>query len=226
MNTFSVSNQGPRSSNDDYLLSKDLDNGSWLFVICDGMGSYKNSGHTAKFVAQSLSDRLSSNTSKSEIDKIVKEINSSISKSKELTGTTLGAVHISHDLLHLFWVGDVRISLIKNDLVKYQSEDHSLINELKKSNPSINADRVKELSSVVTRSLEGKEIEVDVKVLPKDFADKILITSDGVHDYISTIELESALRRFDGQEFINYIDNRCSSLSRDNYSAIFCHFKT
>lgn len=188
VNYFSV--KGRRKENEDFILSKKIDEKLSLHLIADGMGGYENGKLAAETVANTIFDYLKNNKNEDnrieEIRESVVEANSAIKaitdESGKSLGSTLGGCFINQTKATIFWVGDVKIIHVRENTIRFESEDHSLINQLKKNR---NVDSGLDLGSVrhvVTRSIKGEEdkFKPDIEEIELQASDRIIICSDGI----------------------------------------------
>ena len=96
-------------------------------------------------------------------------------------GCVLALLVLTKEFAYIDWLGDSRVYMFRNGKEVYRTEDHSMINEMAKSN-TITADNIRKYSSVVTRSIMGEdnlklESIVKIKVKPNDV---FILCSDGV----------------------------------------------
>ena len=197
VNYFSV--KGRRKENEDFILSKKIDQKLSLHLIADGMGGYENGKLAAETVANKIFDYLMNNKNEDnrieQIRESVVEANSAIKsiadESGKSLGSTLGGCFINQTKATIFWVGDVKIIHVRENKIQFESEDHSLINQLKKSG---NIDSGLDLGSirhVVTRSIKGEEdkFKPNVAEIELQLSDKLIICSDGILEISSLTDL-------------------------------------
>jgi PPM family protein phosphatase len=182
-----------------------------LMMVCDGMGG-ANAGEVASLVAtQSMRNFFESSDFKNvSIDKLkiwLKEsfvkMNRSIYNEAQLNenysgmGTTAVAILFYNDDIICANVGDSRAYLldVNNKLVQI-TDDHSLINELIKSN-RITVDQAKShpQRSVLTNVCGVMDhIDVDLFEIKQDIKG-ILCCSDGLHNMLSDKRIELILKQ-------------------------------
>lgn len=197
VNYFSV--KGRRKENEDFILSKKIDQKLSLHLIADGMGGYENGKLAAETVSNKIFDYLKNNKNEDnrieQIRESVVEANSAIKsiadESGKSLGSTLGGCFINQTKATIFWVGDVKIIHVRENKIQFESEDHSLINQLKKSG---NIDSGLDLGSirhVVTRSIKGEEdkFKPDIEEIELQASDRIIICSDGILEISSLTDL-------------------------------------
>ncbi|MBL7968430.1 MAG: serine/threonine-protein phosphatase [Prolixibacteraceae bacterium] len=222
VNSFSA--KGERENNEDYILSRQLSSDCSLFLVADGMGGYSY-GEIASFLAcKSIADYVTVNYEKSEIKRLLldslnianKRINE---KRQELTvkmGTTIAGAMIEGSKAYLFWIGDVRIYQFRNNEILFQSEDHSLINEMKKKGPVL-VKEIERYGNIVTRSLSGIPMEeepeiIELFLMPEDV---LILCTDG---FWQNVHMSSIINLT--MEEIQAEISTLDKLMEDNYSYV------
>ena len=130
-------------------------------------------------------------------------------------GSTVAGVLLNHSNASIFWAGDSRVYIFRNQGLLYQTSDHSLVNELSKIKDLSFEDK-KRYGHIITRSIMGIEDDfVDIHQLKLEVGDEILICSDGIYNDCPIDYLVSTIRNnsFD-------IDKQNESFS-DNHSLIY-----
>ena len=109
-------------------------------------------------------------------------------------GCTLAAVLLHQEIAKVFWAGDSRVYIIRNNQIILETEDHSLINEMRRIKRLTPA-QIRKYEHIVRRSLMGNSTDVveivEQLVIP---GDEILICSDGFHKEIPLPILLEKLR--------------------------------
>lgn len=226
-----ISEKGNRLRNEDFVLKESWEPGISLVLIADGMGGYEDGDIAAKTISQSIFNFLQANFSlhkniTNQIKKALSCANQAISKIKAGNGKKLGAtlagIIFTENSAICFWLGDVRIIHFKDYHIRFQSKDHSLVNELKAQNNNIDAGSLKRINHIVTRAIQGnQEIpEPEIQVIEKlTDSDRFIICSDGVHNVVGPKELEQLLLKSPTQEaFIDTVKKKCEEHGDDNYS--------
>jgi protein phosphatase len=198
-----------RINQDSFLIAEKDD--IKLMMVCDGMGG-ANAGEVASLVAtQSMRKLFDSSdfndVSKDKLKTWLKEsfikMNQSIYNEAQLNeeysgmGTTAVAVLIHKEDIICANVGDSRAYLldVNNKLVQI-TDDHSLINELVKSN-RITPDQAKShpQRSVLTNVCGVMEhINIDLFDIKQDIKG-IMCCSDGLHNMLSDKRIELILKQ-------------------------------
>ena len=218
MNIYKYTNTGNREVNQDYVLSQFWGQDISLHLIADGMGGYDCGEIASKIVGDTFFHGLSHGKTIEECtvlanDNILKEThNLGISK----MGSTIAGVLINENNATCFWVGDSRAYVFRKGKILFQTEDHSMVNELNKVKPLTFEER-KRYGHIITRSIMGKkEDRVDIKNLTLNKDDEILLCSDGIYndypiDYIiecikaGTFETECQNQDFSDNHSLIYI---------------------
>lgn len=217
MEIFKYSNVGSREVNQDYVVSQSFGQDVSLHLVADGIGGYECGEIASKVVGDSYVDGLIRNMSLEESTALasanmVKEChNLGVSK----MGSTVAGVLINKSEATVFWAGDSRVYIFRNHEVIYQTEDHSLVNELNMVRP-LTFDERKKYAHVITRSIMGKaDDHIDVYNTTLQSGDEILICTDGVYNDCPVDYLAESIRKgcFD-------IDKQNEKFD-DNHSLIF-----
>ena len=159
--------------------------------------------------------------SKKSIYECVKLANSKLTKARKdlgvkKMGCTVAGVYMEDMDASVFWAGDSRVYIFRNDDVLFKTEDHSLVNDLKKVKALSFEDEAK-YGHIVTRSLMGNNDDnVDIHQIHLEKDDRILICSDGVYndcpiEYVmetlinSCFDLDKYNYKFDDNHSLIYI---------------------
>lgn len=102
-------------------------------------------------------------------------------------GTTIGGVLIKENSAYAFWLGNVQIQLFRNNMLQFQSEHHSLVNEMKKSGV-VSAKDIERYQNIVTKSLSGSLLDQELPVVKLELkpSDIIIISSDGFYNSVNS----------------------------------------
>ena len=213
MTIFEYSGVGGRKMNQDFLAHATMDEKHAVFIVADGMGGYSHGEVAAQVAATAVKDFVEENYQKLEPEELLREAisfaNDSISIKRiamhiKQMGAVIVVAYVCENTCWIAWVGDSRAYVIRDGKSIYQTEDHSLINELRQVN-TLKASDLEKYSAIVTRSLmgENKTAEPDVQSVPVQEGDIIWLCSDGIHKEIPIYWLpdeDSELKAFlDGQ---------------------------
>jgi protein phosphatase len=222
----SFTDKGKRNINEDFVFSKRINDDSLFCAIADGMGGYEKGEIAAELVVRSIYYYLKEHNGQLSKNVITNSIFGANEALKDYSienniklGTTIGGVVIYSNHAIIFWVGDVRILFFRNNNLIFESQDHSLLNELKKDKSLPEDWDVNRIKHVVTRSVSGngQDFNPDFFEIDLELKDVVLICSDGFlessdSNFIKKIAEESVLDE-------NDVNNRCIN-SSDNASII------
>ena len=225
MTVFNFTNKGKREVNQDYATSKFLDDNSAVFIIADGMGGYSYGDVAAKVVAEAIAEYIEQHLNEASPVKVLKQPISYANDElyvKRLTfgckemGCVIVCLLIVDDKAYIAWLGDSRIYVFRNGVEVFQSEDHSLVNELRHTRTLKNQD-FDRLSAIVTRSIMGTdELDpIDVYELTTEVGDVFFLCSDGIHKEM----MVERMVNYNDDELQEYLDYH-SQLFDDNATLI------
>lgn len=230
MKSIVFTHKGNRDVNQDFVLVQNINPETFLMLISDGMGGYENGEIAAKLVAENILTYLSTVTQIDDlsIQKAVNKANLVIKQFKEKSnsklGATIGGIVLSSDKAICFWVGDVKISHFKNNRLQFESNTHTLMNEVISNGAITDPDKTTKYKHVVTRSVQGdvEYSKVDINTIDSvTEKDMFLICSDGVHDIFESIQVQQFLNTSATlDEAIERIEKRLKNEAKDNFSLI------
>ncbi|UVQ42971.1 protein phosphatase 2C domain-containing protein [Bacteroides thetaiotaomicron] len=217
MKVFKYSNIGNREQNQDYLVSTKLGQDSSLHLVADGMGGYECGDIASKIVGDSYVYGLSRNMS---IEDATREASNNIQIERRnlgvaKIGSTIAGVLICGMKATIFWAGDSRVYLFRNKEQLFQTEDHSILNELSRKR-KLSFEERERYGHIITRSIMGNPDDmVDTCEMTLQEGDELLICSDGLYNDCPIDYLIDTLRedRFD-------IDKQNDGFT-DNHSLIY-----
>jgi len=217
MKIFKYSNIGNREQNQDYLVSTKLGQDSSLHLVADGMGGYECGDIASKIVGDSYVYGLSRNMS---IEDATREASNNIQIERRnlgvaKIGSTVAGVLICGMKATIFWAGDSRVYLFRNKEQLFQTEDHSILNELSRKR-KLSFEERERYGHIITRSIMGNaDDRVDTCEMTLQEGDELLICSDGLYNDCPIDYLIDTLRedRFD-------IDKQNDGFT-DNHSLIY-----
>lgn len=225
MNTISYTNKGLRSKNEDCLLSEQLSPDISFHVVADGMGGYNHGEKAAKIVVETLFNQISRMDFSAIVEESIigaceranQKLREEGVKLSSKIGSTFAALLVLKDKVFAFWMGDSRVYQYNelNQLL-FQSEDHSLINELRLSR-KLTTSEIRKYDSIVTRSLTGETMEnpPQIEMLQYSPKDKLILCSDGLYKQINL----DAILKMDQEDLLLYLVSVESKMN-DNYSII------
>jgi PPM family protein phosphatase len=223
---FKYSDKGSRTENQDALAIKNIDNFS-VACIADGVGGI-NCGKIA--ATESVLFFIENVNENSDLEKLLGETHLKIKELQELKqecsgmATTFTSCIIENSLLKIAHVGDSRICILRRDGMKQLSESHTELNRLLKIGKiqledADNYPRKHILESAIGMKGVPTIQTTEFSLMPSD---RILLTTDGVHNVISKTEFrdlskESLNIEIFGNNVINLLKTKSIS---DNVSFI------
>lgn len=226
--------QGPiRKNNEDaifYDINEELNIA--CIVIADGMG-----GHKAGEVASTmLLDQIETAWLKLDtkeniswrhwIEEQLNSANLSILNTAQNNvhqkgmGTTGVLVVIDKNECHIGWVGDSRAYSQKNNKLIQETVDHTMLQELvNKGAISVETARNSNTKNLLSQAIGVQEkISVDTKTISINNSDVIMLSTDGVHDYLTEQEISDYLSMLSSKKDIchDIIEKAITNKSRDN----------
>ncbi len=157
-------------------------------VLCDGVSAADGGAVAAETSVQNfLNDYFSTPetwTVETSAQKVLSALNRWLySRGAEFANAergyvcTLSALVLKSRTAYLFHVGDSRVYLLRKGGLTQLTTDHAL--------------RIGDTTTYLSRAMGlDSRVAVDFKRLPVEVGDVFLLTSDGVHDYLSTDALE------------------------------------
>lgn len=180
--------------------------GFGLFVVADGMGGHhdgeKASAITTRILASAMTDTIYlpmlADDDDAEQQPITEALISAVHKANHEVirqvpegGTTVTAVAVVGDLVHLVHVGDSRAYLIAEDGVEQITRDHSLVQRLIELDQLTREEaETHPQKNVLYRALgQSESLEVDTLTRRLPVNSRLLICSDGLWGQITEREI-------------------------------------
>jgi PPM family protein phosphatase len=176
------------------------------FIIADGMGGH-NSGEIASktavdYISNAMTQSIGLLSEGTDIlhavKTIIQDANKAVyDKSIEFTenhgmGTTLIITMIIGKIMYIGHVGDSRLYLIRNDLIKRITMDHSYIEELVR-NGSLTREEAERHpgKNIITRALGcSGGLEVDTYICDIEEKDSFVLCTDGLTNMLAEDEIK------------------------------------
>lgn len=119
--------------------------------------------------------------------------------------STLSVVVIKSNTAHIFHIGDSRVYLFRDEKINQLTKDHSIA--------------VGENKTYLSRAMGfDLKVDVDYKTIDLKTSDRLLLSTDGVHDFIDESTLENLLKLGKSAQQINTIAKNNNSI--DNISVM------
>ena len=233
---LSLNELGGRKNNEDSIwppLGQAL-LGHRLFLVCDGVGgnskgeiaSLLTCKHFDEYFAQNLKSdsQLDSDFVNRCREWVITKFDNFIAQHEGAAdmSTTLTLAYLKEKSIFIAWCGDSRIYLIRGGEIVFQSDDHSLVNELVKRGDISREEALNHPHrNVITRSIQAKrpfsEIQT-AELLDIEDNDELLLCTDGLLENIDQNVLKEILTNADESSRLDLFQQNCFQKTRDNYS--------
>ena len=195
-----------RDTNEDLVHHAQLDgyDDAFILAVADGMGGYERGEVASRIAMDALLDRVK-NLDTEDSALILKQAyrraneeiyEGGVSQGEDnMMGTTLVAGLVRGNELALANVGDSRGYLLRAGALTQITQDHSLIAEqVRMGVISEEEARSSQHRNIITRALGHRErVDVDVFELTLLPDDRLLLSTDGVHDYLDEDTIRDVL---------------------------------
>lgn len=173
-----------RSANEDAYFAR-----APIFAVADGMGGAQAGEVASRLATEAFESRLEGERPpEEELRRIVQDANRRIHElakrdaSRTGMGTTLTAALLGEREVSLAHAGDSRAYVFRDGELKRLTQDHSLVEELRRQGRLTDSQAAAHPQrSVITRALGPEpEVEVDTMTIPARDGDLFLLCSDGL----------------------------------------------
>ena len=232
-NAYGISDKGNRTNNEDSILIKKIKD-IYILAVADGVGGYNAGEIASKMAVDTLKniimEKYNENLSIEEIKELLKDAYiTAHSKIKENAigdrkgmGTTLTTAIVKGDKCIIANCGDSRAYLIRDGEIVFRTKDHSFVQALIDSG-QISEDKAMThpMKNIITSALGLDDFKVDDYLWDLKKGDIILLSSDGLHDYVNKKDILNILRsNKDPKDIVNELLNIALKDTRDNVSII------
>lgn len=235
MKIYAVTDKGGKPENEDRIIvgKMVIKEGTFCFetdggilAVADGVGGNNAGAVASDFVAEKLCEakRISASIFTEINDELIQ-----LSKENESyrgMATTLSGVMISDEEAMLFSVGNTRVYFLQSGkYLKQLTTDDTTLNYLISSGKLSREDieRFDRKNEITACFGGGNPNLLDIKIssIGKP-ASPILITSDGLHDYLSVDRIEEIIAEYEPQKALGILVKEArKNGSRDDISIIF-----
>lgn len=210
MKIYAMTEKGEHSENEDRILINDTIvsdgtfetecDGNLKICVADGVGGNNAGAVASSFVCENLKNIVPSG--KKDLVDINSRLLMKSTKNANYNGmaTTLSGICISDEKARSFHIGNTRIYVFQGSYIKQITEDHTSVNWLVKTGKlskkeAETYDRRNEITACFGGGnpalINSLVFEESNEVLSN--AKRIVLTSDGVHEYVFVDELEDVL---------------------------------
>lgn len=205
-----------------------------LLAVADGMGGYQRGEVAAQIAVDTLrEDYYGSEIGPTEVPLRLKQAfrhaneliyqNGSANGDDNMMGTTLVAAVIRGNDLTIGNVGDSRAYLIRANRATQVTRDHSLVAEQVAAGAMTEQEaRESQHRNIITRALGHRpRVDVDIFEIRLLADDRLVLTTDGVHDYVDEEDLTRiVLSSPPEQAARELVQTALARSSNDNVSAV------
>lgn len=229
-----------RSNNEDAVWSGSNEWGNFVGLVCDGLGGYKGGSAASEILVNTFKKRfLSTNFNQLSRDEISHWIDNVILKAREeITdyimnsngkdlanmASTLVCAIIVENRVYVFNVGDSRAYKISREKSYQITIDQNLYNYLYRNNkPEEKFIEYKDNLYAITQfigAISMKKIVPDVFETTLNQGEYIILTSDGVHNFVTIKDMIDSLLLEDdySKKCSSIISKAIANRSNDNLS--------
>jgi len=205
-----------------------------LFMVCDGVGGSEKGEIASQITCRAIPEYYSRNRVEISSDESVhnaigfakSEIEGYLEKNPGSEGmaTTVTLLHLHESGATVAHIGDSRVYHIRNGKILWKTRDHSYVNNLVQAGVITETEALTHPQrNVIMRALQGNERQVAADVhtiLDIQANDYFFLCSDGILEGIDEPALEEILNAVASDEAkMRTIENKCLSLSNDNFTA-------
>jgi protein phosphatase len=218
--------RGRHDNNDGYGAFPELG----LFAVVDGMGGRWSGDVGAALILAALRDAYASGErSGPGLVLAIQAANCALGEKAVLdprlfgTGACLAAVALVRSTAHVAHVGDCRVHRLRGGALERLTEDHSLLNDYRRTQP-LSAEQIGAIPpNVMTRALGmSNTVEVDMRTEHVAEGDLFLLTSDGLHTSLGEAQMARLVwARPDLRAAVHaLLDAALRAEARDNLTAL------
>ncbi|MDN5320822.1 MAG: family protein phosphatase [Thermococcaceae archaeon] len=230
--TFGMSHVGGRENNEDNLLVLKLQD-ACLLAVADGLGGHNAGEVASKIAVDTLKEVFEGEYSPGMSDKEVKEllmkayeeahrrIKESAVGEREGMGTTLVTAFMRDGKAIIANTGDSKAYLIRDGKILERTKDHSLVQELLDKG-EITEEEAKRhpMRNIITKAL-GVDFGVDLYEWEIREGDILLLSSDGLHDYVEEKRIvEIASKGKSAEDIVRGLINEALPVTKDNITVV------
>ena len=206
MKAFFHSETGPRKNNEDCWCIVTSDNGTTLAMVADGMGGHAGGGIASGIAIQTVRTYFATGASVAESAILAhKAIILETALKNFLSGmaTTLTAIAIKDSLLDGVHVGDSHAYLVRGGTVTQLTEDHSAAGYMLAQ--GIITEKLAKVHPQRSRldyacGMDWDDFLIQPFTLELQPGDRILLSTDGLHDKLLLSEIAEAATKEPGLE--------------------------
>lgn len=203
--------------------------GHFVIGIADGVGSAEHGGFASKYMLEQIAKRKNQ-LSRSILINILNNTHAYLSKKYQGSASTVGSVvYGNQEHILIFHLGDTRVyKLTKRNLVQL-TNDHTVVQQLVDSGAiGENMRNSHQQKHLILQSYGGNNsISLDIYPSTLEPGETLLLTTDGVHDYLTAEQIEVILRKSGNLEMVidKLITEAKEQGSKDDLTALLVRYE-
>lgn len=205
----------------------------FVVAIADGVGGHKGGAFASQYILNQLANIKETDyipTVREQIYTAHHKLRIESAKHNlPKAATTLTLLTSLNEYITIYHVGDTRAyKLTPTKLVQLttdQTKLQEIINELPIFSP---VRKYLPFNNVLLKAIGASmdSLSIDITKTTIEPNDILLLTTDGIHDYLSNSEIETILRKYKSiKTVVHKLITKASNISKDNMTAIGIHFK-
>ncbi|MBQ7032332.1 MAG: Stp1/IreP family PP2C-type Ser/Thr phosphatase [Clostridia bacterium] len=225
-----------RKVNQDFCIASD--DRPHLFILCDGMGGHQSGDVASRTAAESIETYIRTQSALDyDAEKAERVLKGAVSYANNIVftramgqealygmGTTADVCMVDFDMLYIAHVGDSRVYLLREGLLRQLTTDHSYVEELVQNGIiTENEAKCHPNKNVITRAVgTNRKLECDFMSLQLQQGDQILMCSDGLSNMLTESEIKNMLISGEDPAVVteNLIRRANENGGKDNITAI------
>ena len=207
LKTFSITNIGrKRKVNQDYVYTSETEIGCLdnLFLVADGMGGHNAGDYASRMTVETVVERIADagendpqvvfNDAIQAANVLVRQQASMIAELEGM-GTTIVAATCKGDMLYVANVGDSRLYVVNQGVIRQITRDHSWVEEMvQRGGLGREEARNHPDKNIITRAIGAEStVQVDFFTVQMKEGDIILMCTDGLTNMLEDEEIRMIL---------------------------------
>lgn len=246
LQAFGLSDIGKKRgrNEDSFLVNKDLR----LFIVADGMGGHSGGEFASRFAVNTIEEVIQSMNTDPEAT-VISGVNSDetdfgdrlryaievasqkiydqamFDQGLKGMGTTVAALMADDSRACLANVGDSRVYLVRDGVIKQMTQDHSLVSEQMRAGIISESDAKKhKFKNIITRSVGyQEEVEIDLVYVELKPQDKLILCSDGLTNMVDDSVILDTVRNHPIEKACRELIQKANDCGGDdNVTAVIC----
>lgn len=206
-----------RNKNEDYFKTENLPDGSYVFVVADGLGGHLAGEVASRTAVINLIEMIKEGIGEDPIAffrETLEKINEEIEKlgnsepDKKGMGTTLSILYVRDNKGYIAHVGDSRIYKISHGKINQLTEDHSFVEKLMADGLITEEEAKRHPRRNVLLQMIGMKKKIEPQIIGPfsiEEGDKFLLCTDGLSNLVSDFEIKEIFGRLPIQEAVDYL---------------------